>query len=233
MDTWIELARGPLFRISLTIMVLGLAYRVGLILAQLIASWRRATDKQMPWKMIFAATIGWLIPKRLLKTRPLYSIASFLFHVGIILVPLFLVGHTALLDRYIPSWWPNLAPLWSDILTVVAIVALAWLIGGRIMTATARALSKTQDVVILAILLMMLLCGFLASHPPLSPLHARTMLLMHMLLGNLTLIMFPTTKIVHCVLYPFTQLIFELGWHFPAATGQHVARVLGKENEPV
>jgi hypothetical protein len=59
------------------------------------------------------------------------------------------------------------------------------------------------------------------------------MLLLHMLLGNLALVLTPTTKIAHCVLYPFTQLIFQLGWHFPAESGRHVAVALAKEDEPV
>ena len=59
------------------------------------------------------------------------------------------------------------------------------------------------------------------------------MLLIHMLAGNLALILTPLTKIVHCVLYPLTQLLSEIGWHFPAESGRHVAIALAKENEPV
>ena len=36
MDTWIDLARGPLFRISLAICVLGLGYRLGVAMWQLV-----------------------------------------------------------------------------------------------------------------------------------------------------------------------------------------------------
>ncbi len=59
------------------------------------------------------------------------------------------------------------------------------------------------------------------------------MLLIHVLLGNLVLILIPTSKISHCIIYPLSQLIFQLGWHFPAATGRHVAAALAKENEPI
>jgi hypothetical protein len=153
--------------------------------------------------------------------------------VGIILVPLFLAGHVHLLGAYLPAGWPVLASGWSDTLTLIALVAMLWLMVGRVATLTARALSKPQDVAILVVLFLMVLFGFLASHPAWSPMHARSALLLHMLLGNLTLILIPTTKIVHCALYPFTQLIFALGWHFPAETGRHVATALAKENEPV
>jgi nitrate reductase gamma subunit len=232
-EHWIDLAGGPLFRISLGILVFGLAYRLGVVLIQVIAAWRRAGDRRLPTGAVAAATLGWLLPKRLLRARPFYSVASFSFHIGIILVPLFLVGHVVLLRGYLPRDWPRLDPLLADVLTLVCAVALGGLLVGRMISRMARALSKTQDVAVVAVLFLLVLSGFFASHPMLSPLEARSMLLIHMLLGNLALILTPMTKIVHCVLYPLTQLVFELGWHFPAETGRHVAVALHKEGEPV
>jgi hypothetical protein len=233
MDAWIELARGPLFRISLVVCLLGLVLRFGLLAAHVAAAWRRAADRRLPLDEIAAATLSWLLPVRLLRTRPLYSAASFLFHVGILVVPLLLSGHVALLAGWLPAAWPTLDPLLSDALTLLALVALGVVLGGRLGSRMSRALSRFEDVAVVLILLLVLLAGFLASHPGLSPLPARTMLLAHILLGNLALVLTPTTKIAHCVLYPLTQLVFQLGWRFPAATGQHVAIALDKENEPV
>jgi len=233
MDTWIELARGPLFRISLAVLILGLAYRFTVALVQIAGAWLRATDRRLPKGVVARATLGWLLPHRQLRLRPLYSTASILFHVGIILVPLFLVGHVALLEGWLPGFWPLLHPLAADVLTWIAIVALGTLIVARMSTPVSRALSKPQDVILLAVLLLLMLVGFFAAHPALSPFGARTMVLVHMLLGNLALILTPTTKIAHCVLYPLLQLTFELGWHFPEASGRHVAIALAKENEPV
>jgi len=232
-ESWIELARGPLFRISLAILVFGLIYRLSVVTVQVVAAWIRAGDRQLPGKAIAAATLGWLFPKRLLRSRPLYSIASFSFHIGIVVVPLFLVGHVALLGGYLPRWWPTLPPIVADVATLVCIVALASLIIGRLSSSTARELSKKRDFAILTVLLLLVLSGFLASHPVFSPFGARTLLLAHLLLGNLVLVMIPVTKIVHCVIYPFAQLVFELGWHFPAQSGRHVAVVLKKEGEPI
>jgi hypothetical protein len=232
-ESWIDFARGPLLRVSFGILVLGLIYRFAVAVVQVVTAWRRAGDRQLPTAAIASATLGWLFPKRLLRARPLYSFASFSFHVGIILVPLFLVGHVVLLEGYLPRAWPRLDPLLADVLALVSIVALGAVMLGRTISNTALALNKTQDLAVLVVLFLLVLSGFLASHPMLSPLGARTMLLAHMLFGNLALILTPTTKIVHCVLYPLTQLVFELGWHFPAETGRHVAVVLKKEGEPI
>ena len=233
MDLWIDIARGPLFRIALAITILGLGYRIVVAVVQIATAWRRATDRQLPGLDIAAATLGWLVPIRLLRSRPAYSVASFVFHLGVIVVPFFLAGHVALLAGILPRDWPTLSPSLADLLTLSCLAALAALVVGRLAVRPARKLSRTQDIVILAVLLLTLLFGYLAAHPTQSPLSARTMLLLHILAGDLVLVLIPTTKIAHCVLYPFTQLLFQLGWHFPADTGRHVAIALAKENEPI
>lgn len=233
MDLWIEIARGPLFRIALTVMVLGLAYRLVVVILQIAAAWFRAADRRLPGRDIVAATVGWLLPVRLLRSRPIYSAASLLFHIGVIVVPLFLAGHGALLAGFLPGAWPTLSPALADGLTLACLAALVVLLAGRVVVQPARKLTKARDILLLAVLLLTVLFGYLAAHPTQSPLAARSMLLLHILVGNLVLVLIPTTKIAHCVLYPFTQLLFQLGWHFPAETGRHVAIALAKEDEPI
>jgi nitrate reductase gamma subunit len=233
MDLWIETARGPLFRIALTVMVLGLAYRVAVVVVQIATAWLRAADRRLPGADIVAATVGWLLPVRLLRSRPIYSAASFLFHIGIIVVPLFLAGHVALLAGVLPGAWPTLNPALADGLTLACLAALVVLLVGRVVVRSSRKLTRIRDVLLLVVLLLTVLFGYLAAHPTQSPFAARIMLLFHILGGNLVLVLIPTTKIAHCVLYPFTQLLFQLGWHFPAETGRHVAIALAKEDEPI
>jgi len=191
MDPWIEFARGPLFRVALTVMLLGLGYRVAVAVLQIVGAWRRAADRRLPGRDIATATLAWLVPVRLLRSRPLYSIASLLFHVGILLLPFFLAGHVALLGGLAPPAWPTLSAAAADTLALVCLAALVVLLLGRVAVTSARKLTR------------------------------------------LVLVLVPTTKIAHCALYPFTQLLFQLGWHFPADTGRHVAIALGKENQPI
>jgi len=233
MDVWIDLARGPLFRIAVAVLVLGLAYRSGVLIAHIVRAWRRAGDPQLPIAEVAAATLRWIVPVRLLAARPLYSAASFLFHLGILIVPLFLAGHVALLAGLLPAGWPVLPAAVADALTLVAVVALAGLLLGRVATRSSRALGRTQDWTILVLLLGLVVTGLLVAHPLFAPFDARSLLLAHILIGDLALALTPVTKIAHCVLYPFTQIVFRLGWHFPAESGRHVAIALGKENEPV
>jgi len=237
MEAWIDLARGPLFRVSLTICILGLGYRFATTLSGIAAAWRRAGDRELPLRTVATATLSWLFPAGLLRSRPLYSTASVLFHVGIIGLPLLLAGHVVLLGPWLPGGllavWPTLAPSLADGLSIVTVLMLVGLLLGRVATPMTRSLSRGQDILILLVLLLVVGFGFLAANPGLSPADARLMLLYHILLGDLALALTPVSKIAHCVLFPLTQLVFEIGWHFPEATGRHVAIVLNKENEPV
>lgn len=233
MDAWIALARGPLFRFSLAVCVLGLLYRVVVAGYSLLRAWQKAGDRLLPLPAIARATLDWVVPRRLLRARPLYSVASFAFHIGVVLVPLFLAGHVALWQQDLPVHWPKLSSLAADTLTLLALAALTGVLFGRVLTKESRALTRTQDVVVLVLLAAVLAAGFLAAHPVLAPFDARALLLTHVLLGDLVLILTPLTKIVHCILFPFMQLAGEIGWHFPAESGRHVALALGKEGERI
>lgn len=233
MDNWIDLARGPLFRISLAICLLGLLYRFGVTSLQIMAAHRRAGDKRMPYAAVARATLQWVLPWKLMKVRPLLSVASILFHTGILLVPLFYVGHVTLWAGTLPGWWPRLAAGPSDVLTWLVLVGLVGVLLWRLLVKSSRDLTRAGDVGILIMLLALTASGYWAAHPAVSPLAPRTMLLVHILTGNLALILTPLTKIVHCILAPLTQLLSEVGWHFPAASGRNVAIALAKENEPI
>lgn len=233
MEAWIDFASGSLFRIALAVVVLGLLYRIGVILTQIVAAYSRANNKDLPYGKIIGNTLKWTFPVRLFMNRPIFSAASVLFHIGIILVPLFTLGHVAPLRPWLPAWWPALSVGLSEVLTLLAIVMLAVVLVARVGNKRSRELSHTADVVLLVVLFCLMGSGYLAARPELCPVDARAMLLAHMLLGNLTLIITPFTKIAHCVLFPFSQLVFELGWHYPLYTGRRVAQVLYGGKEPV
>jgi nitrate reductase gamma subunit len=231
MDTWIDLARGPLFRVALAACLLGLAYHLGNTLWMLVQSHRRAADKELVVGQVFPATLRGLLPLR--GRRPLQTLAGVAFHAGILLVPLFYVGHVTLWQPYLPLPWPTLGPTASDALTLAALAGLAALLLGRLLVRASRELTTAADVAVLMLLVVVTASGYWAAHPTASPVAPRGMLLVHLLAGSLALFLTPLTKIVHCILGPLNPLVSEVAWHFPAESGAHVALALGKENEPV
>jgi nitrate reductase gamma subunit len=231
MDAWIALARGPMFRVALAACLLGLAYHLVNTLWMIVQSHRRSTDKELALGTVFGATVRGLLPLR--QRRTVQTIAGMAFHAGILLVPLFYVGHVTLWQASVPIPWPTLGPEVSDVLSLAALAGLAALLLWRLVVRTSRELTTTADVAVLLLLLVVTASGYWSAHPASSPAAPRTMLLIHLLAANLALFLTPLTKIVHCVLAPLNQLVSEVAWHFPAESGAHVAIALGKENDPV
>ena len=125
MESWLEWARGPVFIFALTFMVLGLIRHVALTLWEIGRAMRRAGDKTLPYGQIALATVKWLLPVGKIADRLVLSVTSFLFHVAVIIVPLFLGGHIALWARGLGiSWasvsWLAIPNLLADVLTIVA-----------------------------------------------------------------------------------------------------------------
>jgi nitrate reductase gamma subunit len=231
MDAWIALARGPLFRVALAACALGLGYHLANTLWMVRQSWSRAADKDVSLRRVLAATGRGLLPTR--HRRPLQTLASLAFHLGILLVPLFFVGHVALWQPRLRIPWPTLGPWASDALTLAALFGLCALLLGRWLVRPTRELTSGADVSVLLLLLLVTASGWWAAHPLSSPAAPRAVLLVHILAADLALLLTPLTRIAHCVLAPLNPLVSEVSWHFPAETGTHVALALGKENEPV
>jgi len=123
-EAWLEFGRGPLFRLCFALMVFGLLRILILTAISMWEAYDRSPDKILPWRELTARTFGWLLPFRtLLRKRPIYSAVSFLFHIGILLVPPFLAAHVLLWNGALGLEWLALPQPVADWLTVGAIVA--------------------------------------------------------------------------------------------------------------
>lgn len=233
MIDWLEWARGPAFVFSFTLMILGLARNFMLTIWGVISALIKAGDKNVPWKDIFVTSFAWVIPIKKLKERIWYSLASILFHVGLILVPLFLIEHVALWHRGTGISWPTIGQSFADGLTLLTILMVIALLFGRLSNRTARSLTRVQDVVLLVLIALPFLSGFLASHPTLNPFNYFATMLVHVLSANLVMCLIPFTKLCHSVIIPLTQIVAEVGWHFPPNAGKLVRMSLGKEIDSV
>jgi nitrate reductase gamma subunit len=233
MQTWLEWARGPFFWAALTFMCLGLARHVFVTLWEVVRITRRAGDPRIPYRTIVKTTAAWLFPPGQMKNRLVFSLTSFVFHVAIILVPIFLAGHIALWQRSTGLSWPALPNLLADILTVVALLTAILLVVQRAVARDTRALSRPQDYALPLIVAFPFAWGFLVMHPAWNPFPYEVALLIHVMSANVLMILIPLTKLSHCVLLPGTQLISEVAWHWPPDAGRQVGIALGKEGEPV
>ncbi|MEJ2679048.1 MAG: hypothetical protein P8174_08245, partial [Gemmatimonadota bacterium] len=159
----------------------------------------------------------------------LFSVASYIMHIGILIVPLFLLDHVVLWEGLLGVRLPAIGKDFLDILTLVTIGCMVLLLAFRIFSARHRLVSRSSDYLLLVLLLLPFLSGYLASHPDVNPLPWQTMMLTHLLSGELLFVLIPFTKLAHVVLFFFDR-ISAVHWQLKPGAGDRVAEALyGKE----
>lgn len=233
MDGWLELARGPVFIFALVFMLLGLARHAAITLIEIGRVYRRAGDKAIPFRKIFLATVKWMVPITVIKNRLVYSLTSVVFHISVLVVPIFLAGHILLWTRGLGIAYPAIPNIAADILTIIAVITGSALILQRVSARATRALSRKQDFILPLLVITPFLSGFFVMHPSLNPFSYEATLFIHVMSANILFILIPLTKLSHAVLIPTVQLVSELAWHWPSDSGGKVGAALGKQEEPI
>jgi len=229
METWINFAKGPLFAITFLIMILGLTRILIIQIYNLIIS-KGKRLKNAPWKSILWDALTWLFPIRhLIKGTIIFSAFSFLCHIGIILVPIFLADHIILWERFLTINLPSLSNGFADSLALFTIGCLMVLFSMRILVPRQRVMSKPMDYLLLILIFIPFVSGYLASHPGSNPFTWEAMMLTHLLSAELLFVLIPFTKLAHIVLFFFDR-ISGLHWQLRPGAGDKVANALfGKE----
>ena len=120
------------------------------------------------------------------------------FHVFLIGVPIFLLGHNILLDqsRGLRLW--SLPESITDVLTLVILICVAFFLARRLFLARVRAITTLYDYVMLLIALAPFLTGYLAYHQWFD---YDTVMTLHILAGEVMLITLPFTKLGHMLFF--------------------------------
>lgn len=234
MENWIEFGKGPLFRLAFAVMVLGLLRIFALTAFAAFESLYRAGDRVVPWKDLTKKTLAWLLPfGKIWNVRPLYSSISFLFHIGLILVPLFYSAHVWLWERSTGFGWFSLSGGLADNLTLLTIAMGILLFLGRILHPGSRYISRKQDYLWPLLLVIPFITGYLCANVKMTAEQYQPLMLVHIYSANLILVLMPFTKVAHCILLPISQFIGGISWKFPRDAGDKVAATLGKKEIPV
>jgi nitrate reductase gamma subunit len=232
-DAWIDLGRGPLFRLAFCLLVLGLLRLLVLSVVGVAEAYRRSSDRIVPWKEVLRATLGWVLPiGRLGSGRRLYSTVSFVWHLGLLSVPLFLPAHVLLWRRSVGFGWPAMPQGLANGLTLLTVVAALGLFAGRVLHSGARALSRPQDHAWPLLLAVPFGTGYLCANAALAPEAYQLFMLTHVYSADLIMALIPFTKAAHCVLAPLSQVVTAVSWKFVPGAGARVAATLGCADRP-
>jgi nitrate reductase gamma subunit len=234
MEQWIHFAKGPLFAFTFLIMILGLTREV-VIQVYSILRHKGRRIANAPWRRILAEAATWVVPVRhLIPETRVFSTVSYLFHIGVIAVPIFLAGHIAMWERLLNVKLPvpRMGRGAADFLTLFTIASVLVLFGYRSFSRRLRSMSHRSDYVLLILILAPFATGYAAMHPAANPFPWPVMMLAHLLSAELLFLVIPFTKLAHIVLFFFDR-VSVLHWQLQPGAGSKVAKALYGEEARV
>jgi len=151
----------------------------------------------MDLKRSLRSILHWIIPFASVnwRKRPVITIVTFLFHIGLVFTPIFLLSHNILWrESWGITWW-TLSEEVGDIMALIVIFCCVFFFLRRILAPEVRFVSSDSDYLLLFVAFAPFMTGFLAHHQLLLP--HKTMVILHMLFGEIMLIAIPSTRLIH------------------------------------
>jgi len=236
-DQLLQFARGPLFIATFLFMILALGRLFFMQLLAIPNVFKNTNDKEIDKKEV-AWWIGeWLVPiKHFFASRPVFSLISFIWHIGLIFIPLFLVDHILLWNRGLGIGWPlslSISKHTADLLSVIVVAMTLLMLILRAASRESRFISGFMDYFLLVLLAVPFITGVMAAHPTMSPISYNLLMLIHILSAEAIFILMPLTKLAHSVLFPFGRMSTFIYWKFPEGSGDRIAHELFGEEAKV
>ena len=214
-----DFVSGPLAWIAFTIFFIGLAWRLIWYVKGLNWQLDRVTYSQnvgSGTRGALRSVVFWLLPygTRGWRYYPGFTILVFVFHLGLIITPIFLLSHNLLLQERWGWRLPALPEAVSDGMTVAMILAAVFILLRRLALPEVRILTKPYDLLLLLIAVAPFITGFLAFHQ-VGP--YRHWLIAHIICGEIMLVAIPLTKLSHFLLFFLSRA--QLGMDFGIKRG--------------
>ena len=210
-----ELVRGPLAWVALIIFVLGSIYRI--VFSLYSSKKEPVLDSSARARDAARSILHGLIPFATtdMRRRPLFTVVSFLFHLCVVILPVFLLAHIVLwYESWKIQWW-SLPDGPADIMTLWVMAACVYFFFRRLRTPEVKQVSRPGDFGLLLIILLAFLTGFLAYHQwgPYRPI-----LIVHIISSEVLLVVLPFSKLGHMLYFSFSRAYMgaEFGKHLRA-----------------
>ena len=203
-----SLVEGPLLWIAFLTFIIGSILRVAMLFFV-----SRKTDKiiyeHFSWKYVFATYGRWLLPlNKDVAKNPVFTILVYIFHLCLIVVPIWLSSHIILWEESRFEWsWAPIPDGLADWMTLILLAIAIFFLLRRIFSADIRLLSGFSDYLLLVVTALPFMTGYFVTHGTLENVGflGDNMQLIHMLSGELMLILIPFTRLSHAFLFFFSR----------------------------
>jgi len=195
---------GPLAVFSFAVFFGGIVYKIIRIMYSVYKK-EKFIFSYMSLKYSLRSLIHWATPfaTENMRQHPYMTIVTFVFHICIFLVPVFLLAHIVLLDEWLNLAWPALPDPVADFMTILVIGACVFFGVRRIISPEVRYLTSTSDFFLLGLAALPFVTGFYAFHQWPGYPYA---LILHILSGEILLIAIPLTRLSHMIVGLFSRM---------------------------
>lgn len=203
MHSFIDFITGPMVWISFAVCIIGIVVRLTIYIKAVKAK-EQFIFTYLSIPHFFRSLAAWLTPFLPLSTRlhPVFYAISYLFHILIFLVPIFLLSHMVLLEEAFDWSWVTIPDPVADVLTVGIIAALIFFAVRRLVVPEVKFLTRVSDFIFLILVALPFITGFIAYHQLFA---YQAVVIVHVLSSELLLILIPFTRFFHMILAPFTR----------------------------
>jgi len=199
---------GPLLWIAFLTFFIGSILRAALLL-----SVSRKRDKivyqYFSWKYVLATFGRWLLPlNKAVVKNPVFTILGYMFHICLIVVPIWFSGHISLWEESRFEWsWTPIPDGLADWMTLIFLAIALFFLLRRIISADIRLLSAFSDYLLIVVVALPFITGYFLTHGTVDNIGflGENIKLIHMLSGELMLILIPFIKLSHFILFFFSR----------------------------
>ena len=195
---------GPLLWIAFLTCVIGSLVRVALFFSVSLKL-DKIMYRYFSMKYVITTIFRWILPlNKSVGKNPVFMISAYLFHVCLIVVPIWYSGHISLWEESRLEWsWAAVPDGLADWMTILFLAIALFFLLRRIFSPDIRLLSSFADYLLLVVTALPFLTGYFLTHGTMDSVAflGDNMTLLHMLSGELMLILIPFTKLSHFLLF--------------------------------
>ena len=148
------------------------------------------------------------------RAKPGFTIMFFVFHIGLLGVPLFLEGHAVILMERFGVSWPTMSMASANFWTVAMLVAAMCMIIRRIILPEVRILTDAKDWFVMIVSIAPFITGYFVVNEIGD---YNFWLLTHIISGLAWIVLLPFTKLFHAVGFFWTRA--QLGMDYGIKRG--------------
>ncbi len=201
-DTILYFIEGPIMETLLYVFGFAVLIRCLCFAASVLVTSLRATER-LQVDDILRTFVGALAPlHRLFAARPIYVTVRYVFHVCMVVTPVWYYGHISYFEMSDLEWyWPPLPDGVVDRLTLTVLFLALFFLFRRLMLDEVRRDSSPQDFILLTVTAAPYLTGYYVTHSLPAPLSflENHMLDLHIISGEVMIVsvifLFCTTRL--------------------------------------